>query len=163
MAIWIKYLHVLSVLAFLIAHGATAAVMFKVPGERNPDRIMALLDLSPAVGGLMAIALLLILITGIVSGFMGNWWGRGWIWVALVLLIVITMVMSFMGRLYFDRVRHAIGVATAEEQKKKIEAPPALPPDQLAAVINSGRPMVLAVIGLGGLAVITWLMMFKPF
>ena len=73
------------------------------------------------------------------------------------------MLMSFMGRLYFEQVRHAMREATAEDQKKKIEAPPALPPDQLAAVINSGRPMVLAVVGLGGLAVITWLMMFKPF
>jgi hypothetical protein len=58
---------------------------------------------------------------------------------------------------------HAIGVATYDDQKKKIAPPAALPPDQLTAVINAGQPWMLAVIGLGGLAVITWLMMFKPF
>jgi hypothetical protein len=163
MLIWMKYLHVLSVLAFLMAHGASAAVMFRVRDEREPARLHALLDLSPAVSGAMAITLLLILITGIISGFVGSWWGHGWIWTSLVLLIAITFVMSFMGRLYFDRVRRAIGVATEEDKKKKIAAPPALPVDQLQAVINSGRPMVLAVVGLGGLAVITWLMVFKPF
>jgi hypothetical protein len=155
MLIWVKYLHVLSVLGFLLAHGATATVMFKVRGERNPIRIQALLDLSPAVGGAMIVTLLLILITGILGGFLGGWWGRGWIWAALALLIAISFVMSFMGRIYFERVRRALGVATAEDQKKKVAPPPALPPDQLAAVINSGQPMLLALI--------TWLMMFKPF
>jgi hypothetical protein len=160
---WIIFLHVLSAFAFFLAHGATATVMFKVRGERDPARLAALLDLSPAVSGMMGITLLLILVTGIVGGFMGGLWGRGWIWTALVLLVAITFVMSFVGRLYFDRVRHAIGKATDDDQRKKIAPPPALPPDQLAAVINSGRPMLLAIIGLGGLAVITWLMMFKPF
>ena len=100
---WIIFLHVLSVFTFFLAHGATATVMFKVRGERDPARLSALLDLSPAVSGIMAITLLLILVTGIVGGFMGGWWGHGWIWAALVLLIAITFVMSFVGRLYFDR------------------------------------------------------------
>ncbi len=56
-----------------------------------------------------------------------------------------------------------MGVATAEDQKKKKVQPAALPPDQLVAVLNSGQPMLLAGVGLGGLAVITWLMMSKPF
>jgi MFS family permease len=160
---WLVLLHVLSTLGFLLAHGASAAVMLRLRAEREPARIHALLDLSRAVSGAVAITLLLILLTGIIGGFMGDWWGWGWIWVALVLLIAISVVMSFLGRLYFDRVRHAIGVPTDDDTKKKIAPPPALPPDQLVAVLNSGRPMLLAVVGLGGLAVITWLMMLKPF
>ena len=159
---WIVFLHVLSVLSFLLAHGAVAAVMFRVRAEREPPRIHALLDLANAVSLSVAVTLLLLLIAGILAGFMGGWWGRGWIWTSLVLFIAISFVMSFMGRLYFDRVRRAIGVATREDQKKKIE-PQALPQDQLVAVLNSGQPMALSVVGLGGLAVITWLMLFKPF
>jgi hypothetical protein len=34
--------------------------------------------------------------------------------------------------------------------------------DELAALLMSRRPTVSATIGLGGLAVITWLMQFKP-
>jgi hypothetical protein len=159
---WIVFLHVLSVLSFLLAHGAAAAVMFRVRAEREPPRIHALLDLANAVSLSVTVTSSLLVIAGILAGFMGGWWGRGWIWTSLVLFIAISFVMSFMGRLYFDRVRRAIGVATREDQKKKIE-PQALPPDQLVAVLNSGQPMALSVVGLGGLAVITWLMIFKPF
>jgi hypothetical protein len=160
---WLIFLHVLSAFAFFLAHGATATVMFRLRSERDPARLMALLDLSPAVGGLMSINLLLILVTGIVGGFWGGWWGRGWIWAALVLLIAISFVMSFGGRLYFDRVRRALGQATPDEKRKQTAPPAAISPDELAAVLNAGQPMLLAVVGLAGLAVITWLMMFKPF
>jgi hypothetical protein len=37
-----------------------------------------------------------------------------------------------------------------------------LPLDQLVAVLNSGQPWLPAAVGVGGLAVITWLLMFKP-
>jgi hypothetical protein len=111
----------------------------------------------------MTIATLLVLIgTGILAGFMGSWWGRGWIWTSLALLIAISVAMSFMGRLYFYRVRRALGAATAEDQKKKSE-PAAVPPDQLAAVLNAGQPRLLAGVGVGGLAAITGLMIFKSF
>ena len=160
---WIIFLHVFSVLSFLLAHGASAAVMFRVRVEREPARIHALLDLAKAFSLSVTVTSSLLLITGIIAGFMGGWWGRGWIWTALALFIAISFAMSFMGRLYFDRVRRAIGVATSEDEKKKAIEPEALPPDQLVAVLNSGQPMALTVAGLGGLAVILWLMMFKPF
>ena len=159
---WIIFLHVFSVLSFLLAHGASAAVMFRVRVEREPARIHALLDLAQAFSLSVTVTSSLLLITGIIAGFMGGWWGRGWIWTALALFIAISFAMSFMGRLYFDRVRRAIGVATGEDRKKKVQ-PEALPSEQLVAVLNSGQPMALALVGLGGLAVITWLMMFKPF
>ena len=160
---WIIFLHVFSVLSFMLAHGASAAVMFRVRAERELARIHALLDLAKAFSLSVTITSSLLLITGIIAGFMGGWWGRGWIWTSLALFIAISFVMSFMGRLYFDRVRRAIGVATGADQKKKAIEPEALPPDRLVAVLNSGQPMALAVVGLGGLAVILWLMMFKPF
>jgi len=34
---------------------------------------------------------------------------------------------------------------------------------EIDALLAAGRPMLLAVIGFGGAAVIAWLMMFKPF
>jgi hypothetical protein len=45
---WVILAHVLSVLGFLLAHGATATVMFQVRREHDPQRLHALLDLSPA-------------------------------------------------------------------------------------------------------------------
>jgi len=160
---WIVFLHVLSAFGFLLAHGASAAVMLKVRGEKEAARLHALLDLSNAVGLWMAYTLLAVLVTGIVLGFMGGWWRSGWIWVSLVLLIALSVVMSFLGRMYLERVRHAIGVPTYDDNKKKLAPPPPAGPEELARVLTGGRAVLLAVVGIGGLVVIVWLMMFKPF
>ena len=42
-------------------------------------------------------------------------------------------------------------------------AGPVAGPEELEALLNSGRPMLVAAIGIGGLAILLWLMMFKPF
>jgi hypothetical protein len=160
---WIVFLHVLSAFGFLLAHGASAAVMLKVRGEKEAVRLHALLDLSNAVGLWMAYTLLAVLVTGIVLGFMGGWWRSGWIWVSLVLLIALSVVMSFLGRMYLERVRQAIGVPTYDDNKKKRAPPPPAGPEELARVLSGGRAVLLAVVGIGGLVVIVWLMMFKPF
>lgn len=159
---WLIFLHVMSVFSFLFAHGASAIVMFRVRAERDPARIGALLDLSQAVGGAVALTALLLFLTGLALGFVGGWWGRGWIWASLALFLAISMVMSWQGRLYFERIRGALG-----RSPRKAETPPSpvleSAPSELAAVLASGQPALLAIVGLGGLAVITWLMLFKPF
>ena len=155
---WVIFLHVLSVMGFLLAHGSAAVVMFRLRSERDPARIGALLDLSRAVGGLTAATALLLLLAGLAGGFMGSWWGRGWIWASLGLFIVIGVVMSSLGRVYFERVRRALAAAPGSATAS---AGPAAEP--VAAAIAAGQPLLVAAIGLGGLAVITWLMMFKPF
>ena len=157
------FLHVLSIFGFLFAHGASALVMFRVQRERDLARLHALLDLSQAMGSAMAITSLLLFLFGLLAGFLGRWWGQGWIWVSLVLFIAISIVMSVLGRPYLERVRRAIGIGTTEEQRRKLPIAPALPPDELAQVLASGRPGLVAAVGLGGLVVITWLMMYKPF
>ncbi len=107
----------------------------------------------------MAVTALLLLLTGLALGFLGGWWGHGWIWASLALFLAISVVMSWQGRLYFERLRSALGAHSAS---KTANEPRALPAGELAAVLASGQPVLLAVVGLGGLAVITWLMLFKP-
>jgi hypothetical protein len=43
---WMVFLHIAGVFAFLVAHGVSVGVAFRVRLERDPKRIMALLDLS---------------------------------------------------------------------------------------------------------------------
>jgi len=57
---WLIYLHVFSVLGFLLAHGSSAAVMFRLRVERDPARIGALLDLARAVNGLTSATAVLV-------------------------------------------------------------------------------------------------------
>jgi hypothetical protein len=153
-------LHVLSTFGFLFAHGASAAVMFRLRVERHPARICALLDLSSAVGRAMAITALSLFGTGLVLGFMGGWWRRGWIWASFALFLGISIVMSWQGRLYFERLRAALGGPGGGAGSQPGEP---VAHSDLPALLAAGRPKMLAAVGLGGLAIITWLMMLKPF
>lgn len=158
----IVIVHVLGVLFFALAHGVSAAVLWRIRSERDPVALRTLLDLSRRSVNVMSVGFLLWFLTGVLAGFTGNWWttGRLWIWVSLVLAILITGLMTPMGRFYLDRVRMALGV-----DPKTGAHDPTVQVDSAAveAAIASGQPALVAVIGVSGLAVIAWLMMAKPF
>ena len=156
------FLHVLSVFIFLLAHGAGAKAMLAIRRERNLERIRNMIELSRSYTGVMYGSLLLILVTGIVNAFLGRLWGKGWIWVSLGLLIAIAFVMSYFGTQYFEKVLAALGLETYESRKKGIPPTPASPAE-LEALLCKSHPVLLATSGLGGLVVILWLMMYKPF
>lgn len=158
----VVFLHVTAVFGFLLAHGTSFSVAFQLRGERNVDRIRALLDVSFRSLIASYIALLLLLITGVIAGFMGNWWGRGWIWTAIVVLVTVFIAMGFLGSGYFTKVRQAVGVPPY----KTSNAQPlgsTLSEAELAMLLESTRPVLVAVIGVVGLVIVLWLMMFKPF
>lgn len=159
---WLIFLHVLGVFGFLLAHGASAIMTLQLRKEHDLMRIRALLDLSSNSRGLMNGSLMLVLVTGIIGGFMGNWWGQGWIWAALGLLIALSAAMFFLGTRYYHRVRKAAGLSYSDGRREHpAEAPSS--EAEIAALIAAGNPVTLMAIGVGGLVVILWLMMFKPF
>lgn len=158
----IVVVHVLGVLLFALAHGVSAAVLLRIRTERDAGALRTLLDLSRRSVNAMSVGFLLWFLSGILAGFSGNWWtsGRLWIWVSLVIAIVITALMTPMGRFYLDRIRRALGV-----DPKSGAYDPTAQVDSVAlqAAIASGQPALLASIGIVGLLVIAWLMVAKPF
>lgn len=130
-------------------------VALQLRRERELPRLRALLDLSGASINLMYAGLGILLLAGIAAGFAGKWWGRGWIWTALALLVVIMGLMYGRGSNFYRRVREAAGSTEPAE--------PAASPGELDRLLKSGRPFELAASGYGGLLVILWLMIFKPF
>lgn len=161
---WLVLIHVLSVLAFVLLHGASATVAFRLRSEREPARIRALLELSTASLGGATAALLLILASGIVAGIVGGWWTSGmlWLWVSVALFIAVGVAMSVVAVPHLNAVRRAVGLPTRDDRPGEPVPPVAVGDDELAAILMSRRPAVSAAIGLGGLGVITWLMQFKP-
>lgn len=158
----IVLIHVLGVLIFVVAHSVSAAVLLRMRSERDPEKLRRLLGLSRRSLIVAMIGFLIWFLGGILAGFSGNWWttGRLWIWASLAIAIVITGVMTPMGRFYLDRVRTALGV-----DPKTGRHDPSVTVDSVAvgAAIASGRPILLAGIGVGGLLVLPWLMLAKPF
>lgn len=161
---WMVYIHVLATFAFLLAHGVSSVVALRLRNQRDPVLARAWLELNTS-GGVMGVlygSLLTLLVSGIISGFMGDWWDRGWIWLSLALLIGIIVSMFLIGSRYYSQVRKALGMAWFDGRKERSPGAPA-PAEEVEALLANGPAVVLAVIGFGGIAVILWLMMFKPF
>lgn len=158
---WLQLLHVAAGFAFALAHGVSAFTALKLRGERDPARVTALLDLSKYSLPVSSLALLVLLLSGIASGFVGNYWGHLWIWLSIAVLVVLFVFMGIRGTRHQDEVRHALGVAGFYD--KKGAAVPEPDPAALARLLDSPRAVELAAVGGIGLLVLLWLMVVKPF
>ena len=159
---WIVFLHVAATFGFVLAHGASAAAAFALRRERNPERIRALLILSTSTFNVMYLSLLVLLASGIAAGVMGRWWGRGWIWASLGVLIAIMVGMTIFGTSLYGPVRKAVGLEFFENWRPHPPIEPASA-EEIDSLLSRGQPVLLTIIGYGGLLIILWLMMFKPF
>jgi hypothetical protein len=161
---WLVFAHILGVLGFLLAHGTAVAVSFALPRQREVERVRVLLDLSRSVSIVGVVSLLALLAAGITAGFMGNWWGRGWIWASLGLFVLIGATMTPLGSRPLNRLRQL--VQAGKPARSETISHSSLDPSaekQLAVLLAATHPWLLTVIGGGGLVLILWLMMFKPF
>lgn len=161
---WMVYIHVLATFAFLITHGVSSVVALRLRTQRDPAIVRAWLELyaNGGVYGVLYGSLLVLLVSGTISGFMGDWWGRGWIWLSLVLLIAIIVTMFLIGSRHYSQIRKAVGMAWFDGRKEHPAGEQA-PAEEIEALLAKAPAITLAVIGFGGIAVILWLMMFKPF
>jgi hypothetical protein len=95
---------------------------------------------------------------------MGGWWGRYWIWAALGLLVLISFAMTIVGSGPLIRIRQLLGETGPRRPKVDLQTSSTIPTDQqLAVALAAVNPLLLTAIGGGGLALILWLMLFKPF
>lgn len=160
---WWVFVHIVGAFGFFMAHGASAAIALKLRKERDLERVRALLDLSAATVGALYGSLLVLLAGGIVAGFVRHWWGQGWIWTAIGVLIALLVAMYALASTYYNGLREAAGIQTYEQKKKGIEPGPPVSPQELEVILGSSRPLLIAAIGFAGLLVILWLMVLKPF
>ena len=86
---WVVYLHVLGLFWFLMAHGVSLYVAFRVQRETDIHAVQALLGLSARAAMASLIGLIVLLLAGVAAAFMGNWWSQGWIWISLGLFVLI--------------------------------------------------------------------------
>jgi hypothetical protein len=158
----IVFLHVISAMGFIMAHGVSAMMLFKVSRERKYENLCNYLEISSAAMRPAMLALHGVEITGIILTIMGRWWMLGWIWAALALFIAVGFVMGKYAAGYMHSVRKAMGMVSPKELKKGIRPMPA-PYEKLMEVVAAGRPRLVATAGLSGIAMIVALMTLKPF
>src|SRR5215472_12656033 len=138
---WLVFAHVLGVFGFLLAHGTATAVAFALPRQREVERVRALLDLSRGVTMVANISLLVLLAAGITAGFMGNWWGQGWIWTALGLLVLMSISMSVLGSRPFNRLRMLVQRSEPTRSERiNLSSLDASAEKQLAVLLDATHP-----------------------
>ncbi len=170
---WLVFVHVASILLLLLLHGGVVAVTYALRQERKPERIAALLELSlktfdssRVFGRIFWIDFLVVVFSGIGLMVFGGFWRHAWPWLSIVVFIAIFAAMGAMGSGSMTEVRKAVGAPWVKRSgMKKPEKQPAGEPNPagIEAALVGLRPGVLSAIGVGGFAVLLWLMMFKPF
>jgi hypothetical protein len=150
-----KLLHILGVLGFVMFHGVSIWVAFRLRKERDRMRIAELLQFSGSSVQGMYVSLGLLLLFGVIAGFAGHWWGSWWIWLALLILLGMVGEMSAVAGPYYRRVKEAVEVRPSGVPRRSDE--------ELEEILRSPLAVFNAALGLAALAVLAWLMVFKPF
>jgi hypothetical protein len=159
---WIVLLHIVGAFVFVLSHGVAVFVAYELPKQRDSGRIVALLDVSATSLNAAYLGLLLLLIGGIWAGIYNDLFKSTWIWAALVVFVLITVVMYVVATPYFKRLRIAVG-QRATGYPKDAPDPTPLPEADILAIAAKSPVAVLSAVGFGGLLIILWLMVLKPF
>ena len=169
---WLVFVHVASILALILLHGATVTTTYALRSERRRDRVIALLDFSLLsfdsrgwLGKIFWFDLIVVAVSGVVLMIAGGWWHSWWPYLSTALFIGIVVAMSFLGRNPMQELRRAAGLPWVKPGAGKPEWQPAEPPNETAIelALTRLRPGALAAVGAAGLALLLWLMMFRPF
>jgi plastocyanin len=151
---WWVLVHLAGVFAFLVSHGVSMMITFRLQKERDPRQVASLLQLSSSTISAFYVSLAVLLLGGFVAAFLGNLWTYGWIWGAIAILLVVSLAMYGMARPYYRRVRFVTAAI--------VEGSHAVTAEQYDSILRSSRPRTIAGIGLVGLLAILYLMLFKP-
>jgi hypothetical protein len=152
--LWL-FVHLLGVLAFLGAHGVSMFVLFRIRKERDRGKIADLISLSGETTRPMYVSLGVLVAGGIGAGTTFGLFSKWWMLTALLILLVEVGVMTAIAKPYFKRITEATAMRPS--------GVPRISDEELAALLGSKEPIAITVIGVVGLLVILWLMVFKPF
>lgn len=143
-----RLVHFAGIVVFVAGHGVSAAVTVRLPKERDPVRLEVLLALSRSTIVWSNLGLVVLLTGGVANWVRVGYSPQGWLWTSAALLAVLAVAGVGLAAPHLRRVRAAVGAGD---------------PDRLASALSSPLPWVLFWIETAGVAVILWLMVYKPF
>jgi len=156
---WLVFLHVFFALTFMLAHGVHAAAMLALRAEKDPERSRTLFNNVPELH-MVRILMVLLGLSGLAAAFITGWWRQGWVWASAVVFLVISFAMYKYGAGYFNMMTDAqVHAIEAKENNTDMETSLI----KFEEARTSPHPIAVSIIGLAGLAIILWLMRFKPF
>ena len=151
---WWVLLHLAGVFTFLLAHGVSVGVLFRLRRERDPGKVAALLELSGTSVKGFYVGLVTLVVGGFAAVATGHLWGKPWIWISVAVLVLSSIAMTSMATPYYRRVGF---VARA-----MVSGTEAVTTEQFDEVLKDSRSTSVAGIGFVALAVILYMMVMKP-
>jgi uncharacterized membrane protein len=158
---WLLFIHVLSAITFFLAHGASAAMIFRIRKETNLDRIRAMLDLSGAPTMLYMISFVLLVLSGVVMTFQLRLWTKGWIWLSILLIAFVFFWMVRISEPY-KQLRRLVGLPYMVGNKEQPAETPASN-EEIAEHMSRLDVKPSVIVGYVLPAIVLWLMFFRPF
>jgi len=156
---WLVYLHIFFSFLFLLAHGVHAAAMLKFPGESDPEQSLTFFNNVPDIKYVRYLYIALG-VFGFAAAFISPWWKQGWTWVSALVFVITSWVMYRYGGGYYGIIQEA---ALNLIEAKKTNTDLSAAQKEFDDARNSPYPRIVSMVGVLGLAVILWLMRFKPF
>jgi hypothetical protein len=152
---WV-FLHLLGVLGLLGTHGVSTLVLYRIRAVApDRDKITELIAFSGSTVIPMYVSLVILLAGGIGAALKVSYLSKPWIVISIAILVVILVTMYALARPYFRRVTAACGVRPSGVPRASDE--------ELIELARSPRAHVISAIGGGGLLIIVFLMVTKPF
>lgn len=143
-----KLVHFAGILVFVAGHGVSASVTVRLPKERDPARLEPVLALSRSTILWSNVGLLVLVIGGAANWVSQDYSPQGWLWASVGLLVVLAGLGFGLAAPYFRRIRAAIANADAKA---------------LATALDAKAPWTIFWVETVGVAIILWLMVYKPF
>ena len=159
---WLIFMHVLAALTFFLAHGASAAMAFKIRKETEFARIGAMLDLSWSTGILVVTSFVVMGLTGTILPFLIHIWNRGYIWASIGLMLFVVIYMGVFNETHYKQLRRLVGLPYMKGSKQLPAEPPSSQAE-VAALLEKTSVTGLIIVGYLIPAFVLWLMIFKPF
>ncbi len=153
--LWFVALHLVGLVLFAVAHGASVFMSFRIRGERDPAVVDALLKVGQLSVGPMYIGLVLLAVGGLAAAAAADLWGKPWILASIAVFVIVLVVMWAVASPYYMGLRKALEARTPDGR-------PAIEPAELATMLDTRRPDILALVGTVGLLLLVWLMVIKP-
>jgi len=156
---WLVLLHIFFAFLMMLTHGAHAAAMLKFRGEPDPEKSLTFFSNVPDIKYVRYLYVAMG-VFGFAAAFITPWWKQGWTWISAVVFVIIAYVMYRYGSGYYGMISSAAR-RLIEAKKTGTDLPAAQ--KEFDEARNAPNAMIVSVVGLIGLAVILWLMRFKPF
>jgi len=156
---WLVFLHIFFASLLMLGHGAHVAAMLKFRGEPDPEKSLAFFSNVPDIKYVRHLYIVMG-VFGFTAAFITPWWKQGWTWASAVIFAIVSWVMRKYGAGYYGIIFDAAN-RLIEAKKTNINLSAAQ--KEFDDARFTPHAVIVSVIGIIGLAIILWLMRFKPF